>query len=222
MRSSLPLSWPAFLISPSRRLEAVVSRTRCGILHAAPQSRDRTKHQRSLRPRLCSAPLRKGYALRCVRGTTVMRSRLHGALHTRIDGVERCRTADVKSVSLLTAEAQIGDGFRDVDFSEQIAVSRVAAHAVLVGIAPTHGAPDAAFGVTAHPVSNAGLGHVRKDFAVRRLSGGHIQIKRANMRRVVGSVRESGVAHIELLLVRRDGKAIRFYEVIDDDFDLTG
>jgi hypothetical protein len=46
-----------------------VSRTRCGILHAAPQSRDRTKHRRQLRPRLCSAPLRKGYALRCVRGT---------------------------------------------------------------------------------------------------------------------------------------------------------
>ena len=35
----------------------------------APQSRDRTKRRRSLRPRLCNAPLRKGYALRCVRGT---------------------------------------------------------------------------------------------------------------------------------------------------------
>ena len=47
-----------------------MSRTRCGILHAAPQSRDRIKHRRSLRPRLSSAPLRKGYALRCVRGTS--------------------------------------------------------------------------------------------------------------------------------------------------------
>src|SRR3982751_4377599 len=63
-----------------------------------------------------------------------MRSRLHGALHARIDGVERCRTADVESVSLLTAEAQIGDGFRDVDFSKEIAVFRVAADAVLVRI----------------------------------------------------------------------------------------
>jgi hypothetical protein len=47
-----------------------VSRTRCGILHAAPQSRDPCllmlcNHG----PRLCSAPLRKSYALRCVRGT---------------------------------------------------------------------------------------------------------------------------------------------------------
>ena len=47
----------------------MVSRARCGILHAAPQNRDRTKHRRSVRPRLCSAPLRKSYALRCVRGT---------------------------------------------------------------------------------------------------------------------------------------------------------
>src|ERR1700760_748538 len=43
-----------------RRIDGLVSRTRCGILHAAPQSRDRTKHRRSLRPRLCRAPLRKG------------------------------------------------------------------------------------------------------------------------------------------------------------------
>src|SRR3954453_4495343 len=62
---------------------AAVSRTRCGILHAAPQSRDRTKLCAPLRPRLCSAPLRKGHsasktrvnalmALRCVRGTDLL------------------------------------------------------------------------------------------------------------------------------------------------------
>jgi len=50
----------------------------------APQSRDRTKRRRSLRPRLCSAPLRKSHsasktrvnalmALRCVRGTRLLR-----------------------------------------------------------------------------------------------------------------------------------------------------
>src|SRR5436305_11962262 len=41
------------------RYSDIVSRTRCGILHAAPQSRDRTKRRRSVRPRLCSAPLRE-------------------------------------------------------------------------------------------------------------------------------------------------------------------
>jgi hypothetical protein len=46
-----------------------VSRTRCGILYAAPQSGDRTEHLALLRPRLCSATLRKSYALRGVGGT---------------------------------------------------------------------------------------------------------------------------------------------------------
>src|SRR3954453_16092219 len=40
-------------------MASLVSRTRCGILHAAPQSRDRPKRRRSLRPRLCSAPRRE-------------------------------------------------------------------------------------------------------------------------------------------------------------------
>src|SRR5450631_330206 len=149
-------------------------------------------------------------------------SGLQSALHTRVDCIERCRAADVKSVSLLTAEAQVGDSFRYVDLAEQIAVFGVAAHAVLFRIAPTHGAPDAPFGVTAHPVGNAGLGHFRKDFAVRHLSGPHIQVEHADMRRVVRPVREAGVEDIELLLVRREGNAVRLHEVIDDNLDVTG
>jgi hypothetical protein len=45
-----------------------MSRTRCGILDAAPQSRDPAL-AKIAGPRLSSAPLRKSYALRCVRGT---------------------------------------------------------------------------------------------------------------------------------------------------------
>jgi hypothetical protein len=52
-----------------RRLQTFVSRARCGFLHAAPQNRDRTEHRRLLRPRLCSAPLRKNYALHRARDT---------------------------------------------------------------------------------------------------------------------------------------------------------
>src|SRR4051794_13984755 len=37
-----------------------MSRTRCSVLHAAAQSRDRPRHRRLVRPRLCSAPLREG------------------------------------------------------------------------------------------------------------------------------------------------------------------
>src|SRR5579863_4128422 len=122
---------------------------------------------------------------------------LHGALHTRVDGVERGRAADVKSISLLAAEAKIGDGFGYVDLAEQIAVRRVAAHAVLVRVAPTHGAPKAPVGVAAHPVGDAWLGHFRKDFAVRNLSGADIHVEHADMRRVVRIVREARVDHVD-------------------------
>src|SRR5580704_10632465 len=147
---------------------------------------------------------------------------LQSALHTRVDCVERCRAADIKSISLLTSEAQVGDSFRYVDFAEQIAVRSVAAHAVLVRIAPTHGAPNTPGGVTAYPVGNAGLGHVRKDFVVPHLSHLNIQVEHADMRRVIRPVRETGIDDIELLLVRREGNAVGLHEVIDDNPDVTG
>src|SRR3954454_14446525 len=46
---------------------------------AASQNRDRTRHRRSARPRLCSAPLRKSYALHCVRGKSPIVSSLPSA-----------------------------------------------------------------------------------------------------------------------------------------------
>src|SRR3982074_2443224 len=109
----------------------------------------------------------------------------HSARRTRVDCIERGRAADIKSISLLTAEAQVGDRFRYVDLAEQIAVRSVAAHAVLVRIAPTTGPPNTSIGVTAHPVGNAGLGHFRKDFAVRNFSGPDINVEHADVRRVV-------------------------------------
>src|SRR6266571_5047842 len=118
---------------------------------------------------------------------------LHCTLRTRVDCVERRRAADVKSISLLTAEAQVGDGFRYVDLAEQIAVRSVTAHAVLVGIAPTNRAPKAPGGVTAQPVGNAGLGYFRKNLAVGKFSGPDIHVEHANMRRVVRPVGEAGV-----------------------------
>src|SRR3954447_22485472 len=50
---------PLRLSESMAQLHFPVSRTRCGILHAAPQSRDRTKRRRFVRPRLCSAPRRE-------------------------------------------------------------------------------------------------------------------------------------------------------------------
>src|SRR5262249_37899453 len=144
-------------------------------------------------PRLRGQPVPCGanFAPRpCARGITSPLmprnwSWLHRALCTRVDGVERCRAADVKSISLHAAEAQVGDGFRYVDLAEQIPVCSVAAHAVLVRIAPTHGAPDTPGGVTAYPVGDAGLGHFREHSAVRDLSGCNIHVEHADMRGVV-------------------------------------
>src|SRR5437868_13041640 len=76
-------------------------------------------------------------------------SRLQRALHAGVDRVQRRRAADIESVPLLTAEAQIGDRLRDVDLAEQIAILGVAAHAVFVGIAPTHRAPDVPLSIAA-------------------------------------------------------------------------
>src|SRR5215217_659705 len=108
---------------------------------------------------------------------------LHGALRTRVDCIERCRAANVQSISLLTAEAHVGDSFRNVDLAEQITIRSVAPHAVLVRIAPTDRAPKVPLGVATQPVGNAGLGHVRKDFAVRKFSRPEIHVKHTNMRR---------------------------------------
>src|SRR4051794_3183267 len=63
--------WPlvSFGAGWGRNSTYFVSRTRCGILHAAPQSRGRARHRSALRRRLSSAPLRNRSALRRARGT---------------------------------------------------------------------------------------------------------------------------------------------------------
>src|SRR6476620_12572267 len=45
-------------------------------------------------------------------------SRLHGALRAGVDRIKRCRAADIESVSLLAAEAQIGNRFGYVDLAQ--------------------------------------------------------------------------------------------------------
>src|SRR5690349_11700223 len=125
------------------------------------------------------------FPLFAIRHSLFASLRLQSALHTCVDGVERGGAAYIKSVSLLTAEAQIGDGFRNVDLAEQVAVGSVAAHAVLVRIAPSDRAPDTALPVAAHSVGDAGLGYVREHLTVREFSSGQIHVECANMRWIV-------------------------------------
>src|SRR5215472_1806018 len=72
-----------------------------------------------------------------------------GALHACVNRIKRRRAADVQSVSLLAAEAQISHRLGYVDLADQLAVRRIAADAVLVRIAPADGAPNAAVPVGA-------------------------------------------------------------------------
>src|SRR5262249_50595045 len=146
--------------------------------------------------------------------------RLQRTLHTGVDRIERCRATDVEPVSLLTAEAQVGDGFGYVDLAEQIAVGSVAAHAILLRITPTEGAPDPPVAVSAHAIRDAGLGHLRKDFAVRQLSRPMIHVEHADMRRIVRPIRKAGVDDVKLLLVGREGEAVGLDEIVDDNLDV--
>src|SRR5262249_41925188 len=107
--------------------------------------------------------------------------RLQSALRTRVECIERRRATDVQSISLLAAEAQIGHRLRYVNFAEQFAASGVAAHAVLVRIAPADGAPDAAVAVGAQSIGDARLRHLRKDLAVRQFAILDIHIEHADM-----------------------------------------
>ena len=75
--------------------------------------------------------------------------------------------------------------------------------------------------LAAHPCRNAGLRHFDKDFAVRNLSGRDIHVEHADMRRVLRTVGKAGVDDVELLLVRREGNAVRLYEVVGDNLDLA-
>src|SRR5579859_5761893 len=68
--------------------------------------------------------------------------RLQRPLRTGVERIERGRAADVESVPLLAAETQIGNRFRNVNLAEQLAVLIVAAHAILVRIAPARRTPD--------------------------------------------------------------------------------
>ena len=74
---------------------------------------------------------------------------------------------------------------------------------------------------TAHAVGNAGLGHFRKDFAVRNLSGPDIQRRTRGYAMGCPALREAGVEDIELLLVGREGNAVGLDEVVDDYLDVA-
>src|SRR5215470_18548090 len=83
-------------------------------------------------------------------------SGLQGTLGLDINRVNRGARRHEETVPLLAAEAQIGAGLRQMDLSDEIAVRRIAAHAVLPGIGPAHAAPNIAVDVGAHAIGESG------------------------------------------------------------------
>ena len=110
---------------------------------------------------------------------------LRRALRAGVDRVERGRAADVEAISAAAAEAQIGARLRHVDLADEVAVGSVAAHPVLLRVAPAHGAPDIAVDVAAHAVGVAGLEILGEDPAVRELAALDVDVEHADMGRVV-------------------------------------
>src|SRR5262249_30276274 len=125
------------------------------------------------------------------------------------------RAADIEAILEASAEAQIGASLGYVDLADQVAVGRVAAHAVLLWIAPAHGAPNIAVDIDAHAVAVAGLEIVDKDLAVRELASFDVDVEYADVSRVVRAVAVTGVDDVELLLVGRKRESIGFHEVVD-------
>ena len=63
---------------------------------------------------------------------------------------------------------------------------------------------------------------VGKDPAVRHLAGVDIDVEHADMRRIVRTVGDACVDHIELLLVGREGNTVELHEVVDHNLGVTG
>src|SRR6516165_2621669 len=136
--------------------------------------------------------------------------RLQGTLGFNIGCVNRGARCHEQTVALLAAKAQIGAGLRQVDLSDEIAVRRVAAHAVLLGIGPTHAAPNIAVDVGTHAVGKAGCEILGEHLSVAKLVA--VDIEHAHVR--PAAMGEAGIDDVKLLLVRRESKPVGLVEVI--------
>ena len=119
-------------------------------------------------------------------------------------------------------KSKFAPGLRQVDLAKQLASRGIAANAILVRIAPADGAPDAAIPIGAHSIGDARPLYFRKHLAVRHLAIVVIHVEYADVRRVLWIVGEPGIDDVELLLVGREGDAVRLDEIVNDDFDATG
>src|ERR1700738_4435054 len=97
-----------------------------------------------------------------------------------------------------------------MDLSDEIAVRRVAAHAILLGIGPAHAAPNIAIYVGAHTVGEAGREVFGEHFSVGELVA--VDVEHTHVR--TAAVGKTAVDDVKLFLVRREGTPFGLIEGI--------
>src|SRR3984893_8613245 len=97
-----------------------------------------------------------------------------------------------------------------MDLSDEIAVRRVAAHAILLGIGPAHAAPNIAIYVGTHTIGEARREVLGEHFSVGELVA--VDVKHAHAR--PAAVGKATIDDVKLLLVRREGKPVGLVEII--------
>src|SRR5437016_6223498 len=88
-----------------------------------------------------------------------------GIVH--IDGIDRRAGADEQTVLLWPSEGEIGNRLGKMNLADQIALRRVAAHAVFFRVTPPVRHPDISLHISAYPVGETRL-EFGEDLAVRK------------------------------------------------------
>lgn len=130
------------------------------------------------------------------------------------DRIDRGAGGDEEPVLLDAAEAQIRGGFRQMDPADQGSARGIAAHAVFLGIAPPHRAPDVAVGVRPDAVGITGREIFGEELAVAQFAVGDVEDADVGL--------AAAVDDVELLLVGGEGETVRLVEVAGDHRQLAG
>ena len=115
-----------------------------------------------------------------------------------VHGVQTHAACHEEAVFLLSAKAEVGTHFGQVNFTDEVAIGRENFDSVIFGITPARAAPQVAVNVAANAIGKSGC-HVGKDAAVFEAT--IFDIKSANMRGSTQSMRGPGIGDIENFFV---------------------
>ena len=136
-----------------------------------------------------------------------------------IHGVQTHAAGHEEAVFLLSAKAEVGTHFGQVNFANEVAVGRENFDAVIFGIAPARAAPQVAVHVAANAIGESGR-HVGEDATVFEAAICHI--KSANMRGAAQSMRGAGIGDVENFFVGRETQAVGTHKIVGNDGGISG